>query len=542
MNEYSPLDDKDDKKTNNETKTAGIIVIGDEILKGHTKDANASFLLSKLWKIGVQVKKVSFVGDNAEEISSEVQTFSEHYDFVLTSGGIGPTHDDITLESIASAFDDHMVENKQLLDILHKLVAQENIALTPAVTRMARIPSSAKLIIGTDPITKKSAKYPLLNCRNVYVFPGVPSYLERSFELNQHLFCSNRFNFHLTKLYLTVHESDVSDTIEEVNDKFKEQVHIGSYPLLNDPYKVKVTFESEKESTLDECYRLLVEKLPADTVISVKKCRPNSRDGRFQVFRREEDGSLAAYTSLNAACKSSSRNQSPVTHCSTVSLVELENQLAGDVSSDLSSALKSAWGVFKQVVESYKLDQICIAFNGGKDCTVVLHLWVAFLRKYFPDRRDTIGAFYLQASDPFPEALNFIEFCKSSYNLDLIVIPGSVKQGLAQLKKSHPHIRATIMGTRRLDPYSAHLKAFSLTDPDWPEFMRVFPILDWSYTEVWKFLRFFNLPYCKLYNDGYTSLGSAANTKKNDKLKLPDGSYSPAYILEDQSEERTGRE
>lgn len=102
------------------------------------------------------------------------------------------------------------------------------------------------------------------------------------------------------------------------------------------------------------------------------------------------------------------------------------------------------------------------------------------------------------------------------------------------------------MGNRRSDPWSRDLEAFCKSSPGWPEFTRVFPILDWSYAEVWAFLRRFELPYCALYDEGYTSLGEMDNTQKNPHLKVKDEEglgerYLPAYALESEEYERESR-
>lgn len=101
------------------------------------------------------------------------------------------------------------------------------------------------------------------------------------------------------------------------------------------------------------------------------------------------------------------------------------------------------------------------------------------------------------------------------------------------------------MGNRRSDPWSRDLEPICKSSPGWPDFYRVFPILDWSYHGVWQFLRGFELPYCVLYDMGYTSLGEQDNTIKNPHLKIesPDGqvSYLPAYELKDEAYERESR-
>jgi len=99
------------------------------------------------------------------------------------------------------------------------------------------------------------------------------------------------------------------------------------------------------------------------------------------------------------------------------------------------------------------------------------------------------------------------------------------------------------MGMRRGDPGSQNLEPFTLTDPNWPQLMRVNPILEWSYSQVWAFLLKHNVPYCSLYDQGYTSIGSRSTTTRNSLLKDPNNPslYLPAYTLIDKSAEREGR-
>ena len=272
-------------------KTAGIIIIGDEILKGHTKDTNSAFLLSKLWSIGVKVERVSVIGDSLTEISNEIKSFSSKYSLVLTSGGIGPTHDDITYAGVADAFGEELEENKEMMVIIERLMKNSKLTMTPSVMKMAHLPKSARLIIGTDPITLKPALFPLVSCHNVYIFPGIPEYMEKSFEINQNIFATGGDSFYLTKLYLNIDETAIASCIEDVNEKFKETVHIGSYPVINDLYQVKITLESLDQKSIDLAYNDLLDTIPAETIVSAKKCLPNTRTMHYEVFHKAADSS-----------------------------------------------------------------------------------------------------------------------------------------------------------------------------------------------------------------------------------------------------------
>lgn len=103
------------------------------------------------------------------------------------------------------------------------------------------------------------------------------------------------------------------------------------------------------------------------------------------------------------------------------------------------------------------------------------------------------------------------------------------------------HTKAVIMGNRRTDPYSSDLSVITPSSPGWPIFFRILPLLDYSYSEIWEFILLFQIPYCSLYDKGYTSLGGISNTLPNSELLKEDGTYSPAYMLKDGLKERNGR-
>ena len=118
----------------------------------------------------------------------------------------------------------------------------------------------------------------------------------------------------------------------------------------------------------------------------------------------------------------------------------------------------------------------------------------------------------------------------------------SLKDCLNELKTTRPVLNGILMGTRRTDSaYFARMNAFAPTDGDWPAFMRINPILEWNYSEIWLFIRMLRLPYCSLYDHGYTSLDNTLNTVPNSDLARDGGEFVPAYWLENQDSERKSR-
>lgn len=158
-------------------KTVGIIIIGDEVLKGQVADANIHFLCREFYALGVKVVKVSVIGDDLEQIASEVRQFSDSFDFVVTTGGIGPTHDDVTYQGVARAFGDSLQRNAQMEETINRWLGPRGYS-REVTMRMAQMPSRATLIFDRD---KHLASFPVVSLANVFVFPGIPTYLRKLF-------------------------------------------------------------------------------------------------------------------------------------------------------------------------------------------------------------------------------------------------------------------------------------------------------------------------------------------------------------------------
>lgn len=149
--------------------TAAMLVIGDEILSGRTRDANMYHLAGELTAIGIDLKEVRMVSDDREAIIAAVRELSDGYDTVVTSGGIGPTHDDITADCVAAAFDDGIGVRDDARALLQSHYDSTGKELNDARLRMARIPDSATLI--DNPVSIA----PGFKLENVHVMAGVPS-------------------------------------------------------------------------------------------------------------------------------------------------------------------------------------------------------------------------------------------------------------------------------------------------------------------------------------------------------------------------------
>jgi len=217
-----------------------------------------------------------------------------------------------------------------------------------------------------------------------------------------------------------------------------------------------------------------------------------------------------------------------------------------------SERLREAINIIDEAYERYGV--FGFSFNGGKDCTVLLHLLAAGLYKYAirhpelisPDEDlPKIPTVYIMNAYPFQEIDEYINQVNDIYDLDLISIAEPMKDALGLFLEQKPDLKAISVGVRRTDPYSEHLQPFTPTDKGWPDFMRILPILNWNYNDIWIFLLRLNVPYCSLYEQGYTSLGGTNNTIRNPALKvITDGNeekYEPAYKLKDGSLERLGR-
>jgi molybdenum cofactor synthesis domain-containing protein len=237
-------------------KTAAIIIIGNEILSGKVEDRNSAYLACGLRELGVDVRRVSVIPDEVDTIAEEVARFSQDYDVVFTSGGVGPTHDDVTMQGVAQAFGLGLVRNEGIAAIITESCGGD--ANMPTL-RMADLPDGADLIEGDG------LRFPAVVVRNVYIFPGIPEYLVRKFEAIKERFRSEPFV--LKKIYINEEECLIAPALDTLVEEFPS-IDVGSYPKVGlRDYKVVVTLESTDPESLAKAETRLLELLPGDVVV-----------------------------------------------------------------------------------------------------------------------------------------------------------------------------------------------------------------------------------------------------------------------------------
>jgi FAD synthetase len=257
--------------------TAGIIVIGDEILKGQVVDTNSHFLCKNLHSLGIKVCKISVVGDDVDEIAAEVAVFSKKYSKVFTSGGIGPTHDDVTYLGVARAFGRDLELNKELAKILMDIKCVSDICdvdANPAL-KIAHVPRLSSLIYlkptecCDDPAVIYPSTFPVVRVDNVYILPGIPKYFEYAVTSLEHLFKNpDGDRFFTRQLFLRSDELDIVPVLNHTVEKFKGSVIFGSYPELgSNTYVTKIVLESVSNQQLEEAETYLRTKLSPGTVV-----------------------------------------------------------------------------------------------------------------------------------------------------------------------------------------------------------------------------------------------------------------------------------
>jgi molybdenum cofactor synthesis domain-containing protein len=229
--------------------TAAILVIGNEILSGKVEEQNARYLIGELRRLGVSLQRVEVIPDVAGEIAGRVRTWSGAVDHLFTSGGVGPTHDDVTLQAVAEAFGLPVARDAELEALLRQSYGER---LQERDLRMADLPVGARLEHGPG---GPGPHWPVVVVRNVWILPGVPAIFRRKFETVRELFRAPPI--HGRALYSRAGEGEIAGALDETVAAFPS-VDVGSYPHLDAvDYRVKVTFDGRDGPMVDRALAFL---------------------------------------------------------------------------------------------------------------------------------------------------------------------------------------------------------------------------------------------------------------------------------------------
>jgi len=241
-------------------RSCALVVVGNEILSGKIRDSNAYFAACELRKVGVELKRIAVIADDLDAIAEEVKCCSSRYDTVITSGGVGPTHDDVTIEGVARAFGRKVVINEELKQLIGKRLVERPI--NAARLKMAEVPEGAVLNHAGD------TWFPTVQVENVYILPGIPQIFESQLLALKGRFAADPYYLHA--IYTSAGEGAIAEHLNSCLARFP-QLLLGSYPKINNPeYRVKLTLESKDHDYLEQAFRHLLEILPKNVVVKTE--------------------------------------------------------------------------------------------------------------------------------------------------------------------------------------------------------------------------------------------------------------------------------
>jgi molybdenum cofactor synthesis domain-containing protein len=239
--------------------SAGILVIGNEILSGKVEDTNSPYLSRELRALGVDLQRILVIPDDVEIIARETRVMSEAYDYVFTSGGIGPTHDDLTMDGIASAFGVPIERSESIVNRLQRAIGND---LNQSQLKMALVPKGAQLLDVGD------LWFPVVIFENVHILPGIPELLRKKFES-----ISQRFKgvpILLKRVYVKRLESEIAESLNDLLGDFPELM-LGSYPKIGvEAFHVLLTLESRDAGYLQSALDALLQRLPGESIHKIE--------------------------------------------------------------------------------------------------------------------------------------------------------------------------------------------------------------------------------------------------------------------------------
>jgi molybdenum cofactor synthesis domain-containing protein len=234
-------------------RTAAALLIGNELLSGKIHEANLVELARTLRAVGVDLRRVVMLPDEIDAIAEEVRALSAAHDVVFTSGGVGPTHDDITIEAVALAFGVKAVVHPDFERLLEQVYGDK---MTEGHRRMALVPEGAELV------SHEEVRWPTVLMKNVWVLPGVPEAFRMKLAVVR-ASVRGAARFVTREVFTKMDEPDLKPLLDRVVASHPD-VGIGSYPKWFDTrYKTKITFDATNEAKVDAALAEFLSLLPA---------------------------------------------------------------------------------------------------------------------------------------------------------------------------------------------------------------------------------------------------------------------------------------
>lgn len=241
--------------------TAGAVLIGDELLSGKVRDANGPYLIDGLRRHGVDLHEIHFVSDDIDAIVEAVDIVRHRRDICFTSGGIGPTHDDVSIEAVAKAFGMELELRPELAKVIDTYFGSDESGR--AWQKMAMVPTGCELL-------DLATAWPAYTVDNVVMLPGIPQIFQR--QLDALLAGIGSRPVVTNVAYFRIGEGELARPLTDLATTFAGAVSIGSYPVLGEfEYQVKVTIESRDPAALADATRHLLDSFPEDVVHAVEE-------------------------------------------------------------------------------------------------------------------------------------------------------------------------------------------------------------------------------------------------------------------------------
>lgn len=241
-------------------RTAAALIIGNELLNGKIEEQNVAVLARTLRTLGIALRRIVFIPDEIPIIVQEVRSLSSSFDILFTSGGVGPTHDDVTIEAVAQAFDTHVGTHEPTAEMIRRHFGD---GVKPGHLLMARVPQGCNLVTDDD------GKWPTILMRNVWVLPGVPEIFRmRLVAIKKHL--AGAHPFVCREVYTRLDEGNLVPLLNQIVEQFPT-VDVGSYPKWNHPsYKTKLTFDGLDEQAVENACQAFIRLLPEGEPLQIE--------------------------------------------------------------------------------------------------------------------------------------------------------------------------------------------------------------------------------------------------------------------------------